>query len=169
MCASVDLEFGAVNCSLDPQRVVLQLTAVREVEWRAKNPSNSDKPKKRTRYMIDSCDTDDLSHSINGISNESSLELTDLSIVEFPVVDSDEENISVPCWSFKWNLGAEGQADGAELEFTLYFFDRNATIVYEGQRVNVINGTLKTAYEVRLIKSETSIKWTPSRPSQVSA
>ena len=154
MCASDDPEFGAVNCSLDPKRMVLQLTAaVREVEWRTTNHSNSE-PKNRTRYVIDSCDTDDLSHSINGISNESSLQLADLRKVEFPVVHrhrGDKKNILVPSWSFTWKLEAEGQAYGAELECTLYFFNQYATIEYEGQRVNVYNNTPKITYEVRFI------------------
>ena len=140
MCATnnCNSSFEAKFCFLDPNKVVIQLTSVREIEWR-----------KKKRVVIDSCQSDDgLKHCIDGIIN-TGLTFTNLGFVEFPVVDSaDERTILVPTLNFTWDLEAEGQAKGAEIQFSFYFFQQSATILYEGQRVKVINGTLKTAYEV---------------------
>jgi len=142
MCATGNTTFDAEFCYLDPERVVTQLTAVREVEWQSKGGE-----KKRERVVVDTCQGDNLKHSINGIGNSSTLEFESLFARNFSVVDSEEDFITVPCLIFTWNLTVEGQEEGAKVTFTVCFFNQPATVLYQGQRAKVINGTLKISYE----------------------
>ena len=148
MCATGNTTFDAEFCYLDPERVVTQLTAVREVEWQSKRGK-----KKRKRVVVDTCQGDDheLKHSINGIGNSSTLEFGSLFARNFSVVDSEDDFVTVPCLIFTWNLTVEGQAEGAKVTFTVCFFNQPATVLYQGQRAKVINGTLKLSYEVSFI------------------
>ena len=137
-CASINETFQTTACS-DPSRIEVVLDSVTEVDW------SMDKKGKGGRKVI-KCRKDDLVHTISGIKN--GVSISNASFKEFQV-DGTEDMITVPFIELTWDLSAEGQAQGAEMKLTLFFFNENVTIIFEGQKADVFNGTVKSTYEVK--------------------
>lgn len=116
--------------------LILGLT---EVLWFRK------KKKDEARIEMDDCPNDEFSHNISSL--DASFELIAFGEEVFEIVNSSE-TMNVPLVQLSWNLTALNQAPGAMLTFNIFFFTQNETIIFEGQMVDVFNGTVKTSYEV---------------------
>ena len=138
ICASTDPDFQLKACS-DPERVEVLLLGVTEVLWFRENKKDD------ARTEIDNCPNDAFSHTISGLN--ASFEFVGFGQQTFEIVNS-LETISVSSAELSWNLTAQGQAPGAMLTFNIFFFTQNETILFDGQMVDVFNGTIKTTYEV---------------------
>ncbi|XP_078345424.1 uncharacterized protein LOC144630941 [Oculina patagonica] len=139
ICASINETFQTTACS-DPGRVEVVLNSIREVHWLR------NKIEAGGRFEINgTCQSDSLAHSISGISG--GLGISNLGSREF-LLDGTEEIMNVSFIELTWDLSVEGQAQGAEMKFILFFFTKNVTIIFEGQKADVFNGTVKTTYEI---------------------
>ena len=139
ICSSTDPDFQLTACS-DPERVEVLLLGVTEVLWLRENEEDD------ARIEIDNCPNDTLNHTISGLN--ASFEFVAFGQQTFEIVNNSSETISVSSAELSWNLTAQGQAPGAMLTFNIFFFTQNETILFDGQMVDVFNGTVKTTYEV---------------------
>lgn len=138
ICASTNPEFQLTACS-DPERAEVLILGVTEVLWfRKENESGG-------RTEIGDCANDTFSHNISGL--DASFELVEFGVQVFEIVNSSE-TINVSFVVLSWDLAALGQAPGALLTFNIFLFTQNETIIFDGQMVEVSNGTVKTSYEV---------------------
>lgn len=144
ICVSTNPAFQLTACS-DPELIEVLVLGLTEVLW-FRNETTIDEGKD-ARTVITNCSNDPFSHNISGL--DASFEFVAFRHQLFEIVDTSEM-MNVSFVELSWNLTALGQAPGALLTFNIFFFTQNKTIFFEGQKVDVFNGTVKTSYEVNI-------------------